>query len=75
MFSTLPSIGSCLAWNRRQFDAHNDVGSVPGRRGENSEVGRTHEAEAATMAIRSNGAGGASDTDTLAIFRGTFEGP
>ncbi|HET9832354.1 MAG TPA: choice-of-anchor Q domain-containing protein, partial [Vicinamibacterales bacterium] len=32
-------------------------------------------AATATMTIHSSGAGAASDTDTLAIFRGTFEGP
>ena len=32
-------------------------------------------AATATMTIHSDGAGAASDTDTLAIFRGTFDGP
>ena len=41
----------------------------------NVPVDAASAAASATMTIRSNGAGAVSDTDTLAIFRGTFEGP
>jgi hypothetical protein len=41
----------------------------------NVPVDEVSIAPSATMTIRSNGAGAVSDTDTLAIFRATFEGP
>ena len=41
----------------------------------NVPVLQNSTAATATMTIRSNVAGAVTDTDTLAIFRGTFDGP